>query len=81
MVQIVQDGNCLPPGILGGIRFGGGFVGIPEARERVGFRVAVTELLVEFEGLPMVVDGLSIIAQVMVGVSKSLQRFVLEAIS
>jgi hypothetical protein len=35
VVQIVQDGNCLPPGVLGGVRFGGGFVSIPEAHERL----------------------------------------------
>ena len=70
MVQIAQDGCCLLPGILRGIQFCCGFVGIPEARECLGFRVMVTEMPVEFEGLPVVVDSLGVVAQVMVGVPK-----------
>jgi hypothetical protein len=38
VVELVQDGGGVLPGVAGGVEAAGGVVGVAEAGERVGFR-------------------------------------------
>ena len=73
MAQIVENDQRLPVSVSGCIRLACGQISLAEVRERVGFHMAVTDLPGEVEGLPVVGDGLSVIAEVVVGVSEVVQ--------
>ena len=44
MVELVQDGGGVLPGVAGGVEAAGGVVGVAEAGERVGFRYGKASL-------------------------------------
>jgi hypothetical protein len=44
VVELVQDGGGVLPGVAGGVEAAGGVVGVAEAGERVGFRYGKASL-------------------------------------
>ena len=70
-VELTEDDAGLPPGLHGRVGVAGGAVRLAELGEDAGLAVAVAELPEQVEGLPVAVDGLGSVAEVLVGVAKA----------
>src|SRR5439155_23286523 len=71
MVEIVQDGRGILPGVPGAVRVSGGVPGVAEVGERGGFLVAVAEIPVQVDGAPETGGRLVVVAEVRVGVAQA----------
>src|SRR5262245_1857705 len=71
MAQFVEGGKCSPPGGAGGTAVSGGMVGVAEADLCVCRAEMVAGLAAQVQGALVAVDGLTVMAQVMVGVAKA----------
>jgi len=74
VVEVVEDGQGLLPGVAGGVEFAGGVVDVAEVVEGVGLAVAGAEVPVQGEGVPVADDGLGVLAEVVMGVAEADQN-------
>jgi hypothetical protein len=75
VLQVLEDHLGLFPGVAGGVAVAGGVVRVAEAGEGAGLLVAVPERAEEIEGLAVALDGLSVVAEVLVGVAETVECF------
>lgn len=66
VVQVVENGQGLPPRVVRGRLVVGGPVGVAEAGRRVGPGMAAAQLLKQDKGIPVARDGLLVLAEVVV---------------
>jgi hypothetical protein len=74
VAEVVEDGQGLSPGIVGGLGIAGGEAGLAEAGEGVGFLVAVAEILEQVQGMLVTGEGLVVVPEVVVGVAEAVPR-------
>ena len=74
MVEVVEDGQGLLPGLAGGPGVAAGVVGVAEVGEGVSFVVAVAEVPDQSEGVLVAGDGLGVVPEVVVGVAEAVPR-------
>src|SRR5215470_15760424 len=71
VVEVVEDGEGLVPGVVGGVVVAGGAVGVADADEGGGFVVAVAEVAAQGECVVVAGEGLGVVAEVVVGVAEA----------
>jgi hypothetical protein len=71
VVQFIENGLGLLPGIASGLKVVGSVQRIAEVRERVSFVVAVGQFPVQAERTFEAVDGLRMLAEFAMGVAKA----------
>ena len=69
--QILEDGLGLFPGVAGGVEVAGGVVRVAEASEGGGCAVALPGPAEQDECLEVALDGLPVVAEVVVGVAQA----------
>src|SRR5580692_3249008 len=74
VVQFVEDGKGLPPGILGLVLLASGMVGIAEVSEGVGLAVAVAEFAENAQGVAVAVGGVGKVSELVLGVAQAVPR-------
>src|SRR5215813_3935414 len=74
VVELVEDGQGLLPGVAGGLGVAGGVVGVAEVGEEFGFVVAVAEAPDQVKGVLVADEGLGVVAKVVVGVAEAVPR-------
>jgi hypothetical protein len=57
VVKLVEDGQGLLPGVVGGLVVADGVVGVAEVGEDAGFAVAVAEVAAQGEGVLVAGEG------------------------
>ena len=70
MLDVVEDGQGLPPCVAGRLAVTCGVVGVAEVAEHLGFAEAVAEFAGEVECVPVAGDGLVVLAKAVVGVAE-----------
>jgi hypothetical protein len=73
VLQVLEDGLGLFPGVTGGVVTTGGVVRVAEAGEGNGFLVAVPDRAEKIECLAVALDGLPVVAEVLVGVAETVE--------
>src|SRR4051794_40715374 len=71
MVQLVEDGQGLPPGVVCGVGSARGVVGVAEMVVHRGFAVAAAEVAEQDEGVVVAGDRPGVMARVVVGVARA----------
>jgi hypothetical protein len=71
LVELVEDGPGLPPGVAGRAEVAGVAVQLAEAGQAAGLALAVAELPEQRQGPPVAVDRLGPVAEPVVGVAKA----------
>jgi len=75
VLQVLEDGLGLFPGVAGAPVIAGGVVCVAEAGEGAGFAVAVPGLAEQVECLVVALDGLPVVAEVVMGVGETVECF------
>src|ERR1700730_3845185 len=71
MVEVIEDGESLPPGVAGRGRLTGGVAGVAEIAERRGELEAVPDFPEQADGAVEAVDGPRVGTLVLVGVAEA----------
>jgi alkanesulfonate monooxygenase SsuD/methylene tetrahydromethanopterin reductase-like flavin-dependent oxidoreductase (luciferase family) len=70
-VELSEDDLDLPPGVAGRLGIAGAVVKLAEVGQGAGLAEAVAELAEQLEGVPVAVDGLRMVAEVLVDVAEA----------
>src|SRR5262245_53387878 len=73
MSEFVEDGGCFPPGRGRGFGIAGRVVAVAEVGQGGGLVVALADLAVQREGLPVAGDGLVVLAEAVVRRAERIQ--------
>jgi hypothetical protein len=71
VVEVGEDVQGGGPGGAGGVGVAGGVVGVSEVGQGGGFVVVVAEVAEQGEGVLVAVDGVGVVAEVVVGVCRA----------
>src|SRR6266511_2326518 len=74
VVDLFEDGQCSLPRVASRVDLAGGLVRLAEAGQRAGLVVAVAEVPVRDQGLLVVLGGLGVVPEVVVGVAEAVPR-------
>ena len=73
VLEVLEDGLGLFPGVAGGVVIAGGVLRVAEAGEGGGFAVGVPGLAEQVECVVVALDGLPVVAEVVVGVAEAVE--------
>lgn len=73
MTEVLEYGQGLLPGVAARAAVAGGVGGVAKAVQCAGFFIAVAEVAEQAERSPVAVDGLVVVAEVVVGAAEPVQ--------
>ena len=73
MAEVVENGQCLLPGLAGVVRVVCAVVGVAEVSEDLGLTVAIAKVPEQVHGVVVAVEGVCVPAEVVVGATEAVQ--------